>query len=61
LAWETEPDARNRGREPNREPEPPAVEEERFLDHHIEEILDTLSHAARTRESGLDSDRQPLE
>jgi len=43
------------------EPEPPAEEDERFLDHHIEEMLGTLSHAARTRESGLDAGRQPLD
>jgi hypothetical protein len=54
-----EPGAGTRGRQHNGEPEPPAVEDERFLDHHIEEILGTLSHAVRTRESGLDADRQP--
>jgi hypothetical protein len=37
------------------------VEDERLLDHHIEEILGTLGRAARTRESGLDSDRQSLD
>jgi hypothetical protein len=61
LAWETEPGAGSRGRQQNGEPELPAVEEERFLDHHIEEILGTLSHAARTREGGLNGDRQSLD
>jgi hypothetical protein len=57
LAWEREPRAGSCGRQPNEEPEPPALEDERFLDHHIEEIL---SHAARTREGGLDGERQSL-
>ena len=61
MAWETEPSAGSRGRQQNAEPGPPAVEDQRFLDHHIEEILGTLSHAARTRESGLGGDSQPLE
>ena len=58
MAWETEPDAASRGRQNDAEPEPPAVEDERFLDHHIEEILGTMSPAARARESDLDADRQ---
>jgi hypothetical protein len=37
------------------------VEDERFLDHHLEEVLGTLSQAARTRESGLDADGDPLD
>jgi hypothetical protein len=49
-----------RGRRQNGEPEPPAVEDERFLDHHIEEILGTLGGAARRHESGLDGDMQSL-
>jgi hypothetical protein len=61
LAWETEPGAGSRGRQDNGEPEPAAVEDERFLDHHIEEILGTLSHATWMRENGLDADRQPLD
>jgi hypothetical protein len=35
------------------------VEDERLLDHHIEEILGMAGHAGRTRESGLDVERQP--
>lgn len=61
MAWETEPGAGRPGRQHTGEPEPPAEEEERFLDHHIEQMLGTLSHAARTRESGLDAGRQPLD
>lgn len=61
MAWETEPSAGSRGRQQNGEPEPPAVEDQRFLDHHIEEILGTLSRAGRTRDSGLDADRQSLD
>ena len=61
MAWETEPDADSRALQSNEEPEPPAVEEERFLDHHIEEILGTLSHAARTRRSGGKGDSQSLD
>ena len=61
MAWETEPGAGSRGRQDNGAPESPAEEDERFLDHHIEEVLGTLSHAARTRESGLDAGRQPLD
>jgi hypothetical protein len=37
------------------------VEDERFLDHHIEEILGALSHTARTRNGGLDGERQSLD
>ena len=58
MACETEPGTRSRGRQHNDEPEPPAVEDERFLDHHIEEILGTLRHATRARENGLDGDSQ---
>jgi len=38
------------------------VEEARFLDHHIEEILGTISRRAQTGEGGLDLDNdiQPL-
>jgi hypothetical protein len=61
LGWEVEPGAGSRGRQQNGEPEPPTVEDERFLDHHIEEVLGTLSRTARTRESGLDSDRHSLD
>ena len=61
MAWETEPGAGSRGRQNNAEPEPPAVEDERFLDHHIEEILGALSHAAPTRNGGLDGERQSLD
>ena len=61
MAWETEPGAGSRGRQHNVEPAPPTVEDTRFLDHHIEEILGTLSHAARTGERGLDGGRQPLD
>jgi hypothetical protein len=32
-----------------------------LLDHHIEEILSTLSHAARTRETGLNGDTQSVD
>jgi hypothetical protein len=53
LAWESEPGAGSRGRQNNGEPEPPAEEDDRFLDHHIEEMLGALSHAAATRESRL--------
>jgi hypothetical protein len=61
VAWEPEPGVGSSRRQHNAEPEPPPVEDERFLDHHIEEMLGTLSHAARTRESGLDADGQPLD
>jgi hypothetical protein len=60
LAWETEPGAGRHARQDNEEPEPLDVEDERFLDHHIEEILGALSHAARTRE-GLDGEGQLLD
>jgi hypothetical protein len=61
LAWEMEAGAGTPGRRDGGEPEPPAVEDERFLDHHIEEILDALSHTVRTRRSGLVADTQPRE
>ncbi len=61
MAWETEPGASGRGRQHDGEPEPLTVEDERFLDHHLEEVLGTLSQAARTRESGLDADGDPLD
>jgi hypothetical protein len=61
LAWETKPGAGSRARQHHGEPEPPAVEDERFLDHHIEEVLGTLSLVAWTRESGLDAETQPLD
>jgi hypothetical protein len=50
LAWETEPGAGGRGRPSNGEPEPAAVEDDRFLDHHIEETLGAFSRAAAARE-----------
>ena len=61
MAWETEPGPGSRGRHHNGEPEPPAAEDERLLDHHIEEILSTLSHAPRTRETGLNGDTQSVD
>lgn len=54
MAWKTQPGAGSRGRQNNGEPEPPAEEDDRFLDHHIEETLGALSHAAATRETRLD-------
>ena len=56
-----EPGAGSRGRQDDAEPEHLAVDDERFLDHHIEEILGALSHAARTREGDLDGERPSLE
>jgi hypothetical protein len=61
LACETESGAGSRGRQQDGDLEPRTVEDERFLDHHIEEILGTLSHTARTRESDLDVRSESLE
>ena len=61
MAWETEPGAGNPGRQRNGEPGHPAMEEDRFLDQHIEETLDTIDRAARTREGALDADGQSLD
>ena len=59
MAWETEPGAGSRGRQDNAEPEPPAVEDERFLDHHIEEMLAAFD-TMHMRERG-DAEGQRLE
>jgi hypothetical protein len=43
------------------QPKPPTVDDHWPLDHHIEEILDCLNHAARTRDSGPDAYERRLE
>jgi hypothetical protein len=50
----------SRGRQQTGQPKHSAVEYERLLDHHIDEILGAISDAAARRESGLDTDTQPL-
>ena len=48
--WKTEPGPGSRARQ-NGQSEQPAVEDDRLLDHHIEEILGTFTAVARMRES----------
>ena len=54
MACETEPGAGSHWQQSNGEPEPAAVEDDRFLDHHIEETLGAFSRAAAARESRLE-------
>jgi hypothetical protein len=53
LTWDTERGARDRAaHRDGHQPEQRAEDEDRLLDHHIEEILGTLSDASRETESG---------
>ena len=57
LVWKTEPGPGSRARQ-NGRPEQPAVEDDRLLDHHIDEILGTFTAAARMRESAPNAEEQ---
>jgi hypothetical protein len=53
LTWDTERSSSGpRPRAKGHPPERPAVDDDRLLDHHIEEILGALSQAAVERETG---------
>jgi hypothetical protein len=56
--WKPEPGSGGRGR-PNGQPERAAVEDDRLLDHHIEEILGAFGDLARIRETTPDEGRPP--
>jgi hypothetical protein len=60
LAWDTEPDPGSRRRQRNGQPEQSVAEDERLLDHHIEELLAAISDAAVRSEGGLDAGRSQL-
>jgi len=53
--WKTEPGPGSRATQngPQR-----AVEDDRLLDHHIEEILGTFTDAARMRESAPNAEQE---
>ena len=57
LVWKTEPGPGSRARQ-NGQSEQPAVEDDRLLDHHIEEKLGTFTDAARTRESASNAEQE---
>jgi hypothetical protein len=57
LVWKAEPGPRSRASQ-NGQSEQPAVEDDRLLDHHIEEILGTFTAAARMRDSNPDPGEQ---
>jgi hypothetical protein len=58
LVWKAEPGPGRRATQ-NGQPEEPATENDRLLDHHIEEILGTFTAAARMRESNPNAEEQP--
>ena len=51
-----EPTVRNRGRQENGPPVRPTMEDERLLDHHIEEVLGAFNDAAGLAESGPEAE-----
>jgi hypothetical protein len=53
-----EPTPRDRGRQESGEPVGPAMEDERLLDHHIEEVLDAFSDAASLAEGSPEAERR---
>ena len=55
--WKTERGPGSRGTQ-NGQPEQPATEDDRVLDHHIEEVLGTFTDAARMRESAANAEKQ---
>jgi hypothetical protein len=61
LAWTTQPAARSGGRQQAGHPERPAMDDEALLDHHIEEMLRTMSDTARPRASDVDREEQAFE
>jgi hypothetical protein len=60
VASDTEPAADSGGRQRDGQFVHAVVEDERLLDHHIEEILGAISDLAARRESGLDAGSQQL-
>jgi hypothetical protein len=52
FVWKTDADSGSRGRQQNGQSESPIIEDERLLDHHIEEMLGAFRDAAGTREAG---------
>jgi hypothetical protein len=61
LAWTTPPASRSGGQQHDGHPERPATEDDAFLDHHIEETLQTLSDTARLRGSDVDGEEPGFE
>ena len=57
LVWNTEPGSRARKGQ-NGRPEGIGVEDDRLLDHHIEEVLGTFRDATRVRETDPDPGEQ---
>jgi hypothetical protein len=60
LAWEKEPGSGDHGRHRNGQLKQSSAEDERLLDHHIEEILGTLIAAKATRESAPETREDQL-
>ena len=50
-----------RARQQNWQHDAPAVDDDRFGDHHIEEVLSTFRDAARLRESASGDEEQRLD
>jgi hypothetical protein len=61
LAWTTRPVSRSGGQQPDGHPERPAMDDEAFLDHHIEETLRTMSDTVRLPASDVDGEEQAFE
>jgi hypothetical protein len=56
-----EPTVRSRGRQEGGEPVRPTIEDERLLDHHIEEVLGALNDAAGPADSTPEDDARQRE
>lgn len=50
--WKAEADSGSRRWQQNGQPERPTIEDERLIDHHIEEMLGAFRDAAGTRDAG---------
>lgn len=61
MAWTTGQAPRSGGRQQDGHPERPTIEDEAFLDHHIEETLLTMSDTVRLRASGVDGEEPAFE
>ena len=60
MASRRESGAGSHGRERDRQRKQPDVDDDRLLDHHIEETLESFKDAARVREDGPEAgDQQP--
>jgi len=56
-----EPGLRNRGQEQQGQPDRPVLEDERLVDHHIEEVLGALRDAAGPPETDPPAPAQRLD